>query len=368
MFNNESCHRFDDKQVTVAVASRVAMSSIAFVACAVVIVVIAAFRGYRRFMYRLMSYFMIVDLLTSLAELFEAASVSYNSNLGAPSVRDGWGDACVAFAFMDQVLMWMSNCVIVWIVLYLMSLVYDLYRFDKQESENNTTSGFTKSRLCIKEGIGIALIIAVPFTFNWVPFLWNMYGLSGLSCWMKEVSNPDDCSSRHLSAILMFSMCYGPLLFLIFCGFLSFIVLTILLCIGSHSTRMSDEAKERFRVARKEIAFVLAFPLLYYSLFSIAVIDRLYSIRHHNSAPFYPLWIAHVIATPSRLLVSPIAFLCHPYVWKTLLCSKRRRTESHTSYHVVPPEMDDIHTPLVIRGCPQYSGTQVKGLLPPIAP
>ena len=113
MSSNESCHRFDDKQATVAVASRVAMSSIAFVGCAVIIVVIAAFRGYRRFMYRLMSNFMIVDLLTSPAELFEAASVSYNSNLGAPSVRDGWGDACVAFAFMDQVLMWMSNCVIV---------------------------------------------------------------------------------------------------------------------------------------------------------------------------------------------------------------------------------------------------------------
>ena len=362
MSSNESCHHFDDNQVTIAVASRVTMSSLAFVACAVVITVITVFKGYRRFMYRLMTYFMIIDLLTSLAELFEAASVSYSSSMGTPSIREGWDDACVAFAFMDQILMWMSNCVIVWIILYLMSLVYDLYRFDKQVSENNDAIGFTKSHL-FKEGIGIVLVITVPFTFNWVPFLWNMYGLSGLFCWMKEVSSPDDCSSRRLSAILMFSMCYGPLLFLIFCGFLCFIVLTVLLCIGSYSTRMSDEAKERFRVARKEIAFILAFPLLYYSLFSIAVIDRLYSIRHHNRAPFYPLWIAHVIATPSRLLISPIAFLCHPYVWKTLLCSKRRRTESQT-YHIVPPEMDDIHTPLVIRGCPQYSGTQVKGLLP----
>ena len=170
---NESCHRFDDEQVTIAVASRVTMSSLAFVACAVVIAVITAFKGYRRFMYRLMSYFMTIDLLTSLAELFEAASVSYSSKLGAPSIRDGWGDACVAFAFMDQVFMWMSNCVILWIVLYLMSLVYDLYRFDKQGSENHVTTRFTKSRLC-KEGIGITLVITVPFTFNWVPFLWNM--------------------------------------------------------------------------------------------------------------------------------------------------------------------------------------------------
>ena len=162
----------------------------------------------------------------------------------------------------------------------------------------------------------------------------------------------------------MFSMCYGPLLFLVFCGFVCLIAFTLLLCIGSLSTRMSDEAKDRFKVARKEVAFVLAFPLLYYSLFSIAVIDRLNTMRNGNRTPFYPLWIAHVIATPSRLLVSPIAFLCHPYVWKTLFCSKRRRTESYT-YHVVPPEMDDIHTPLVIRGCPQYSGTQIKGLLPP---
>ena len=362
MSGNESCHSFDDKQVTIAVASRVTMSSLAFLACAVVVVVITAFKGYRRFMYRLMTYFMVVDLLTSLAELFEAASVSYSSIMGAPSVREGWSNTCVAFAFMDQVLTWMSNCVIVWIILYLMSLVYDLYHFDNRASNDDVR--FNKTRWC-KEAIGLLLVIIVPFTFNWVPFLWNMYGLSGLFCWIKEVSNPDDCSSRHLSAILMFSMSYGPLLFLIFCCFLCFMLLTILLCVGSHSPRTSDEAKERFKVARKEIAFVLAFPLLYYSLFSVAVVDRLYSMRHSNRAPFYPLWIAHVIATPSRLLISPIAFLCHPYVWKTLLCHRKRRRADSLTYHIVPPEMDDINTPLVIRGCPQYSGKQIKGLLPP---
>ena len=68
--------------------------------------------------------------------------------------------------------MWMSNCVIVWIILYLMSLVYDLYCFDKQASANETNDA-TESRLC-KEGISIVLVITVPFTFNWVPFLWNM--------------------------------------------------------------------------------------------------------------------------------------------------------------------------------------------------
>ena len=338
------------------------MSSLAFVACTMpVIAVIIASKGYKRFMYRLMAYFMTVDLLTSIAELFEAASVSYSSDRGTPSIRDGWGGACVAFAFMDQLLMWMSNCVIAWIVLYLMLLVHRLYHLN-HHNNNNQPSRNSQNSFAVwwkyKETIGLILVIAVPFTFNWVPFIWDMYGLSGLFCWIKEVSSTGDCSARQLSTILMFSMCYGPLLFLIICGFLCFVAFTVALCIGSHLTHATQEAKERFKIARKEIAFILAFPLLYYSLFSVAVVDRLYSLKHDNSAPFYPLWIAHVIATPSRLLVSPIAFLCHPFVWKTLLCHKTR-----TDTFIVPSEQDAT-SPLIIRGCPTDNATQFQGLLP----
>lgn len=361
--NNTNCFNFTEDEVTAAVVTRATVSSLAFIVCALVIVVIIVFKGYKEFMYRLVIYFMTADLFQCLALVFEAVPVSYNHGQEIPHVREGWNGACVAFGFIDQISTWTSNGVIVWILLYLVTRVYHLYHLDNHVNCRDINASVAQ-KWC-KEAAGILLILVIPFTFNWIPFLRSMYGLSGLFCWIREVSN-GDCTDRRLSAMLMFSMSYGPLLFLILCAFLCFSVLTVLLCIGSHSSKTTEAAKDRFKNARKEMVFILAFPLLYYSLYLIIVVNRLYSFTHaSNQHPFYPLWVAHVVASPSRLLVSPIAFLCHPYVWKTLLCHRKKNIES-LAYYIVPPEMDDIHTPLVIRGSPDYGQTELKvqGLLP----
>ena len=320
-------------------------------------------------MYRLVIYFMLADLLQSVAQVFEVASVSYDHEQEIAYVRGGWETACVMFGFMDQVSMWMSNCVILWIMFYLLATVYRLLCFRYRDSI--TMDSGNASRLCghkVKEVFGIFLVIVIPFTFNWVPFIWRMYGFSGLFCWIKEVSN-NDCNDRRLSAILMFTMSYGPLLLLVFCGFLCFLIVTTLICCSLHSleaneqleNQVKERLKRRFKRARLEVTIILVFPLVYCSLFAIVVANRLYSITHSSSHPVYPLWVAHVIASPGRLLVSPIAFLCHPYVWKTLLRRKHNVDyESSSAAYVVPPELDDIDEPLVIRSKMSYESIVSK--------
>ena len=109
----------------------------------------------------------------------------------------------------------------------------------------------------------------------------------------------------------MFTMSYGPLLLLVFCGFLCFLTVITLLCISLHSIeldkQLDDQVKERVKKrlknARMEMAIILAFPLVYCSLFAVIVANRLYSVTHPNNHPVYPLWVAHVIASPGRLLV-----------------------------------------------------------------
>ena len=374
--NTTNCFKFDKKEVVSAFVAKATVGSLAFVGCALVILSIVRFRGHKKFMYRLVIYFMTADLLQSFAQVFEVASVSYNQDQKIAHVRKGWEVACVAFGFMDQVSMWMSNCVIIWIMLYLLSTVCHLVRVQNHDDfatsdENVSNVGCNRSRL--KEVCGILLVLVTPFTFNWVPFLWSMYGFSGLFCWIKEVSN-NDCNDRRLSTILMFTMSYGPLLLLVFCGFLCFLTVITLLCISLYSIeldkQLDDQVKERVKKrlknARMEMAIILAFPLVYCSLFAVIVANRLYSVTHPNNHPVYPLWVAHVIASPGRLLVSPIAFLCHPYVWKTLLRQRRYGDYSDSSpAYTVPPELDDIETPLVIHGETIYGSddSTYQGLL-----
>lgn len=328
-------------------------------------------------MYRLVIYFMTADSLQSIAQVFEVASVSYDYDQKIAFVRRGWETACVAFGCMDQVSMWMSNCVMIWIMLYLLSTVYRLlcvqYRgnYAITNVEEVTKCTLNQCNLRVKEAFGILLVIVIPLTFNWVPFLWDMYGFSGLFCWIKAVSN-NDCDDRWLSTILMFTMSYGPLLLLVFCGFLCFLVVMTLLCISLYSVdanqQLDDQAKEklkrRLKIARREVAIVLAFPLVYCTLFSVVVVNRLYSLTHPDSHPVYALWVAHVIASPGRLLVSPIAFLCHPYVWKTLLHRRKSESSDMSAVYTVPPELDDIEEPLVIGGEKNYGSSDYQGLLP----
>ena len=319
---------------------------------------------------------MSADLLQAFTQVFEVASVSYDPQLETVSVREGWGTACVVFGFMDQVSMWMSNFVIIWIMLYLVSLAYHLRRVQGSELTHSSNQTFMTQATCFlcrsicREVVGVLVVVALPFMFNWVPFLWNMYGLSGLFCWIKEVSN-GNCNDRTLSTVLMFSMSYGPLLSLVFVGFLCLLAITLILCRGSTLNRKDAQSesesavRKRFKEGLKEMSFVLVFPLLYDLLCLIIIANRLYSVTHSDAKPLYPLWIAHVTASPGRLLVSPVAFMLHPYAWKTLICHKRE-TDDIDTHFIVPPEDEDIEEPIIIRGT-EYDktyGTYTTGLVP----
>lgn len=365
MNQSENCFNFTEKEVVVAVATRATISSLAFVACAVVILLIITFKGYRQFMYRLIVYFMVSDLLQALAQVLVNAPVSYNKEQGIASIREGWTTSCAVFGFMDQVSLWISNCVVIWIMLYLSSRVYHLRNEVTTDSDTNTSAVIG----CRKEAAGILLVIVVPFTFNWVPFIWNMYGLSGLFCWIKQVDN-DDCSNQTMSLILTFSMCDGPILIILLCEFVCCLTITVVLCKKSYSAQADERVKERFKTAKREMIFVFILPLVYCSLFTLGMADRLYSITpgHSHTNPLFSLSIVHDIVSPARLLVTPIAFLCHPFVWLTLFCHRKKSD----MYYVVPPELDDVEEPLIIRGNLTYgsdsSQSSIEGLLPKRTP
>ena len=65
---------------------------------------------------------------------------------------------------------WMELLIISWILLYLVMVLVFKYNADAVRR---------KHEVC-----GLAVILVLPFLFNWVPFLEGMYSLSGAECWI----------------------------------------------------------------------------------------------------------------------------------------------------------------------------------------
>lgn len=377
--NSTDCLKFDEKQITVTVAVRAAIGSLAFVGCLLVILSMVWFKIHKKYVYRLMMYFMVANLLQSTAQVLGVIPIDYDYDEEIASVREGWETACAAFGFINEVSMWMSNCMIVWIVFYLQSSVQRItngYRFRIQYYQHVNISQSKGWEMC-----RLLLVFLLPVALNWIPFIWNMYGISGLFCWIKLAPN-DNCSDRHLSTILMFALSYGPLLFLLFYSFCSLFVIIAILLWSIKTYRNLIFIKRILKIAASRTATLVVILLVYSSLFAVTIANHLYSIVYPNDHPVYPLWLASAIASPGQiLLIFPIAV-----AWKTL--GELRHDPKHDyevnenthtrtpatfnssthsevsvqgqqvsavsagSYasYIVEPELDDIVQPLVIEG------------------
>lgn len=343
--NGTSCFRIGKDEAFVALALKSFIGVLASAVCLVAIVLIIIFKRHKKFVYRLVIYFMTADLLQSVCQVLETVPVTYDQHEDIAFVEKGpWEIACATFGFMDQLSQWMTNCVIIWIMIYLLSKVYLLVSV--QHNDNiKKINAWKQSILSRKEKFGLLLVLIIPFTFNWVPFIFQMYGFSGLFCWIKLVAN-NECDVRKLNTILMFTMFYCPLFVLVICEFLCVVMATTGLCISVLSKEKRGESL-KLTNTMKEMSILIILPLLYLSLFSILVANRVYSISHPESG-LHPLWSAHLIADPGRLLVSPIAFLCLPVIWKVISGCKRSK-HSHRVF-IVQAESEDIDQPLAITG------------------
>ena len=90
----------------------------------------------------------------------------------------------------------------------------------------------TKNKISAKtEWVGLFFLLIFPNTFNWIPFIWDMYGISGLWCWKKE--SRGYCEDYELGLTLIFTLFYGPLIIIITFSFVSLMATTSILCKGA---------------------------------------------------------------------------------------------------------------------------------------
>ncbi len=319
--------------------------------CVFAIAVIIALRQYRTFVHRLLLYLLIAACLVAVSAGFDMVPVHHNGRV--VEVRHGLNGVCSAVGFFVQVFETQFLMVCIWILVHLILLVVFRYRANTKRHEI----------------AGLVISLGLPLTFNWLPFIHNMYGLAGTWCWIR-ISNEDCHDYITTGVIYQFTLFLAPQVLVILGSFVSFLVIAAISGKRSlnHSRERLRSQHSPYQQALKESLPLLVYPILYIIISGVMVANRInYSITTSNGKPlYYPLWLADTFADPLRTLFTPLAYLLHPATIRKLLTSGRTNsqgnTDSETNYPVPQePSFSEVD-PLVIRGSVDRRGNNYKSI------
>ena len=135
----------------------------------------------------------------------------------------GWTGLCAALGYLGIVIDWMVNFVIIWIMLYMLKLSWQLHRLQSNKEANSLSPRLHKLPR-IHEIFGVIFLVFSPFLFSWIPFVMHMYGISGPWCIIKTINkkacNDKDFQIKSLS--LMMVMYYVPVM-----GIIMFVLISM---------------------------------------------------------------------------------------------------------------------------------------------
>ena len=308
------------------------VSSAAGVACILSIISILAFKGHKRFVHRLTLYLLVTSLLEAVVSILEVIPVYHNGTVVA--VREGFEDLCAAIGFLLEVSVWIPRLVICWIVLYLvMVLVF----------KHSTNAIKWKHEVC-----GLAVVLILPPSIAWVPFVKGMYGLSQGLCWIKI--SESNCLYDDVGLIFMFVLSYGPQLLICLATFISLGTILIVMCRRSVGQEQGFCQSSVHQKGLKEVLPLLLYPLIYLVLWTAIVAPRIYDVVVNERNSTLP-WVVHNIAVYFGRLFIPLICLLH----LSILCCRKKKTTQHvltttTSFDVPNEFTDQEDEPLVIRG------------------
>lgn len=343
---------FTEEQLTTVKLVKITVASSAIVMCVLAVAVIIIHKAYKQFIYRLVLYLMVVDLIQAVSNILEGVPIEIRShnlhnqtNCTEVVVTTGWKSACAVFAFGNQITVWMENLMILWILFYLIFLITKILK-PQNFSNSHAASAMVNNHQHVtqKELFGLLFTLFFPFTFNWLPFILNsddggMYGISGLWCWIK-LTDDDYPGDYTMGLGLMFGLFYAPLILIILFGFISFIVMVVIMCKRSRLKKGVDWTDQKlYKRGLREIFPLLLYPFLYNLISVVLVLNRIVDAAQlqDNKNPVYALWLMHAIADPGRVLIPPLAFIFHRSTWKNFCykkCNSDGESQKGTSFHV----------------------------------
>ena len=332
--SSSGCHTFSAKQIQDITVAYAVVAAAGAVMCLVSIIVIMVLKQYDTFVHRLALYLMVVGFFQGITTGLQVAPVHHNGE--EVEVRHGLKGLCIAFAFAVQVTVFQLMMVLTWILVYLFLLVIFNYKADSKKQEI----------------AGLVITLGLPLLLNLLPFIHNLYGLAGAWCWIRATSS--DCQSLiTLGIIFQIALFYGPKTFLVLLSFMMFLVIAVTLCRQS-CNRSGRGQRSPYQQAVRQALPLLLYPVLYNLIVGVMIANRVdYAIAiAHDRKPYYPLFLAHAISDPMRILFIPVAFLLHPDTVRKLLRKDRpkRNEDSRTNFPVSQESCFSEVEPLIIRG------------------
>ena len=335
------CLQWSEGELEALEIVNICISAAGVLACAVAITFILVSKGYKKFVHRLTLYLIVAVQFDGVVSILQAVPVYYTGAVVA--TREGLKGLCAAAGFLSNVADWLELLVICWIVLYLaVVLVF--------KCSANTIR--RKREIC-----GLTVILVLPFLLNWVPFVENLYGLSGGDCWMKP-SVRNYCDYDDVGLIFMFLLSYIPFLFACLITLVSLGTIAIVMCKRALQQEQGLHQPSVHRQGLKEVLPLLLYPLSYFLLWIGEVTVRLCDVTHGKTL-HYPLILTHDIISVIIILFVPLVFLLHASVRLCKMKQGRLSTmNTTTSFHVPNEFPDEEDNALIIKG----QGTiQVQG-------
>ncbi len=295
VYCNNSLFNFTQQQLSSNTAISVVLQSLATLSCLFVVCFILCTRLQHQFSYRLILYLMLIDAVYSLTVMLQIGPVIYIQDKGV-SVRDGWEGACTSVAYINQMMESAKLTIVAWIVFYL--FVMAVWKVQLNKLRHEVT--------------GLMITLVIPLLKDWLPFYWNMYGLTGMWCWIKIVD--DNCNPKYGLAVgLMFAVEYGPVLLISVFTAVCFITMLVRLHRDAAKAEISWRGVSDTSTLKAGLPLI-AFPIMYMIIFLFRIGHRIYFTVNvlDTKTPFATFWLIHTIAVGLAALIVPSTFACHP--------------------------------------------------------
>jgi hypothetical protein len=268
--NNSVCSVFDTYPYVIVAVVSSGSGILSALCCIFVICLVFLLKKHYFFTQRIILYHCLAALFRSVALITRFHRLGYKDESKFQTVM------CSISGFLDQLTSW-----------YLL-MDYSVITFTLL-----MTAVFHKN-VARLERLYVVLIFVFPLTFNWIPFINNSYGRSGVFCWIRS-TNFDDCTQHKFGYILQFALWnvhFSIALILIIPTFL--VVIVVVAWQRCHLRGKSDTLR---KTLNEEVWPLLFFPFGLIALLAIPTASAFNDIIDVDN-PSYDLHLASAVISP----------------------------------------------------------------------
>ena len=296
---SNNCTMLSNEEYDGLVVVQIVLSAISCVLVLCMIGLIVLFKKYQFFTQRLILYVAICSFISNLIN-----AINFFGREAVENAGSALEDLCMAVGFFNQVSFW-------WELMSVVIIMIDIFikiAFKRQ------TEKF--------ELLYVILIISVPLSFSWIPFIKKAYGPAGTFCWIREYNfiNETYCPHLEFGIYLRFILYYIPLYILLFL----LIILLLSTCCIIRKRRKQWNSQLDYQIIHleqilvKEIRSLFAYPIIFIVINMIPLAHRIYGIFNTSDTTYFVLSLITVILFSTQGSIIMIAFSSNPETRKKM--------------------------------------------------